>query len=115
MGQAQGEFAVIGQEKEAPALAVEATHREEPLGRRDEIKDRLPPAGIGAGAQVSGWLVEQDIALPGGDMDGLPIHPNAWIHRVDVRSRPRGRASDGDAPGGDQRVGLAPRRDARAG
>lgn len=83
---AEGELAVIGEEQQAFAGAVQATHRFDALRNIDELHHRLAATLVGNGRDVTLGLVQDDVALAL-DPNRNPIDRHMLARRIDRRTQ----------------------------
>ena len=110
MREAVRELAVVRQQQRARRVHVEPPDRDDALRQVDERDDRRPPLRIGDRRYDTARLVQQHVgqSLPHHVLP-VDLHP---VARSDERIQLTGLPVDRHAPGLDQLVGPAARRDA---
>ena len=104
---------VVREEQYPGRIAVEPSDGNDTDVAADEIHDRRPPLRISRRGDRPPRLVQQDVAKRLlRDLTAVDTHD---ARRADERAELAGGAVDGDAPGLDQLVGAASRRDAGPG
>ena len=115
MEQLLGEGTVVGEQQQAFRVVVEAADRVDVLGDLgQQVEHGGTPLGILPRRHVSAGLVEQDVAMPAGDADALAVDADVVAAGFGPRAQLEHRgAVHRDAALRDERLGGAPRRDAR--
>jgi len=84
VGEAVGQFAVVGDQQQPLAVFIEATDGEQPLGRLGkEVNHPGPTLGVAVGAEHPGRLVDQ-IVRPAMDAESLAIEPDILCVGIDA-------------------------------
>src|ERR1700733_1923037 len=110
MGEPVGELAVVGEQDQPRTVDVESSHGIQPQAvRGHELSDRPPPVCVTRGGDDADGLVERIEDTWLGACEELPVERHAAA-LLDIT----GWVGDGLAgnrypPGGDQRLGSAPR------
>ena len=113
--QADRQLTVVGHQDQAPAVEVEAPHREEPTaGVRDLLQDGSAATVISNRGQHPDRLVQHPV-FERRSADFAAVDRDPVLARADQLSDHRRQAVDRDPSGADQRVGLAPGGNPRAG
>jgi hypothetical protein len=109
-----GERAVVGEQQQARGLQVEAPHGIETRRQvAHHVPDRRAAAGVGERRHHAARLVQQDGARPSPPQD-LAVDRNHVTVGIGARPELRHRgAVHRDTAGADERLGRAPRRNAR--
>jgi len=110
-----GEGSVVGQQQQPFGVVVQPPHRVDVFGDlRQQVEHGGAPLGVLPRRHVAAGLVEQDVAMPAGDADALAV--DADVVAAGLGPRPEledGGAVHRDPALRDERLGRAPRGDAR--
>jgi hypothetical protein len=104
--QPHGQLAVIREQEQAPALQVESAHGKEATCGGNPVHDGRPAARIAHGGEETGWLVDHQVGALRRQLDPATINRNQVTTGLDLLSFARAQTVHGDAPRGDQFVGL---------
>ena len=108
---------VVGEDQQALGIEVQAADRVQPraLGHqrgRQVVQDRLGGVAVADRRRDTGRLVQQQVRLLRRGPDDPAVDRDDRPRAVDLRADARDLAIDGDAPVGDEDLGLPARRDA---
>lgn len=62
MGNAEGDVAIIGEQKQPGRLPVKSSDRNDPLADVDQVHHRPPATFVARRSDVTRWLVQQNVA-----------------------------------------------------
>lgn len=101
--------AVICEQQETFGLAIQPTYRHDALAGLHEIHDRIAPALIGGGRDITARLVQQDVAVSL-RRDDFPVDFNLLRRGINPRAELSDHLSiDADAPLNNERLGFSSR------